>query len=191
MNRSVTSEDRRVARVIAVAALVAAVALAALAMFGSGGAYTVHAVFQNAGQLVKGNQVRVGGAPVGTITDIELDDQTQAVVTMKVDDDFAPLHTGTTATIRSTSLSGIANRYVSLTPGPNNNDRDRRRRPHRHRLDGRAGRPRRALQHARPEDAQGPRERHPRVGHLVRGRRPGGERRHQVLRAVPEQLDST
>jgi phospholipid/cholesterol/gamma-HCH transport system substrate-binding protein len=111
-----------VARVIAIAALVAAVALAALAMFGGGSSYTVHAVFQNAGQLVKGNEVRVGGSPVGTITDIDLDDQANAVVTMKVNDDFAPLHQGTTATIRTTSLSGIANRYVSLTPGPNNGD---------------------------------------------------------------------
>jgi len=109
-----------VARVIAVAALVAAVALAALAMFGNGGSYKVHAVFQNAGQLVKGNEVRVGGSPVGTITDIELDESAQAVVTMDIkDEDLAPLHTGTTATIRATSLSGIANRYVSLQPGPN------------------------------------------------------------------------
>ncbi|HEX3278305.1 MAG TPA: MlaD family protein [Thermoleophilaceae bacterium] len=91
-------------------------------MFGGGSSYTVHAVFQNAGQLVKGNEVRVGGSPVGTITDIDLDDQANAVVTMKVNDDFAPLHQGTTATIRTTSLSGIANRYVSLTPGPNNGD---------------------------------------------------------------------
>ena len=41
---------------------------------------------------------------------------------MEVDDDFAPLHAGTTATIRATSLSGIANRYVSLKPGPNSDD---------------------------------------------------------------------
>ena len=38
---------------------------------------------------------------------------------MEVDDDVAPLHEGTTATIRASSLSGIANRYVSLKPGPN------------------------------------------------------------------------
>ena len=41
---------------------------------------------------------------------------------MEVDEDLAPLHEGTTATIRATSLSGIANRYVSLKPGPNNAD---------------------------------------------------------------------
>jgi phospholipid/cholesterol/gamma-HCH transport system substrate-binding protein len=111
-----------VARVVAVAALVAAVALAALALFGGGSKYTVHAVFDNAGQLVKGNEVRVGGRSVGTITDIGLDDQANAVVTMKVDEDIAPLHQGTTATIRTTSLSGIANRYISLAPGPNNGD---------------------------------------------------------------------
>ena len=31
-----------------------------------------------------------------------------------------PLHEGTTAVIRATSLSGVANHYVSLTPGANN-----------------------------------------------------------------------
>ena len=142
------------ARVLAVAALVAAVALVALAMFGDGGAYKVKAVFENAGQLVQGNQVRVGGQPVGTIAEIELDDQAKAVVTMEVDDDFAPLHEGTTATIRATSLSGIANRYVSLKPGPNSGDEIE---------DGgqigaddttRAGGPRRALQHARRQDTR-------------------------------------
>jgi phospholipid/cholesterol/gamma-HCH transport system substrate-binding protein len=107
------------ARVIAVAALVVAVALAALAMFGGGDSYRVKAVFQNAGQLVNGNEVRVGGQPVGRITDIDLDETAQAIVTMEIEDDLAPLHRGTRATIRSTSLSGIANRYVSVQPGPN------------------------------------------------------------------------
>jgi phospholipid/cholesterol/gamma-HCH transport system substrate-binding protein len=107
-----------VARVLAVAAVVAAVALVALAMFGGGGSYRVKATFQNAGQLVRGNAVQVGGGVVGEITDIELDDSAQAVVTMELDDEVAPLHQGTEATIRATSLSGVASRYVSLQPGP-------------------------------------------------------------------------
>jgi phospholipid/cholesterol/gamma-HCH transport system substrate-binding protein len=102
-----------------VAALVAAVVLAALAMFGDGESYKVRAVFDSAGQLVTGNEVRVGGRPIGKIEDIDLDNSAQAVVTMEIEDDLAPLHEGTTATIRATSLSGIANRYVSLDPGPN------------------------------------------------------------------------
>ncbi len=102
------------------AALVVAVAVIALALFGGGGDYKVKAVFQSGGQLVNGGEVRVGGSPVGTISDITLNENSEAVVTMGVDKDFAPLHEGTTATIRATSLSGIANRYVSLAPGPNN-----------------------------------------------------------------------
>jgi phospholipid/cholesterol/gamma-HCH transport system substrate-binding protein len=39
---------------------------------------------------------------------------------MSLEKDFGDLHRGTTATIRSNSLSGIANRYVSLAPGPDN-----------------------------------------------------------------------
>jgi phospholipid/cholesterol/gamma-HCH transport system substrate-binding protein len=108
--------------VIAIAALVAAIALLALAMFGGSGGYRVDAVFESAGQLVNGNEVRVGGATIGTIEDIELNEAAQAVVTMEIDDEFAPLHEGTQATIRATSLSGIANRYISLQPGPNSSD---------------------------------------------------------------------
>ncbi len=89
-------------------------------MFGGGNGYKVKVVFLNAGQLVKGNPVLVGGGKVGSVNDIELDNNAQAVVTLKVNDDYAPLHQGTSATIRATSLSGIANRYVSLQPGPNN-----------------------------------------------------------------------
>ena len=89
-------------------------------MFGGADGYKVKAVFLNAGQLVPGNPVQVGGGKIGTVDEIELNDQSQAVVTLKVDDDFGRLHEGTTATIRATSLSGIANRYVSLQPGPNN-----------------------------------------------------------------------
>ena len=74
------------ARILALAALIAAVALAALAMFGGSDPYRVKAVFQNAGQLVPGNEVRVGGQPIGSISDIELDDSANAIVTMEVGD---------------------------------------------------------------------------------------------------------
>ena len=36
-----------------------------------------------------------------------------------------PLREGTSAVIRQTSLSGVANRYIALTPGPNNDGRPR------------------------------------------------------------------
>jgi len=107
-------------RAVALAALIVAVALLALALLGGGGGYRVKAVFQDAGQLVPGNEVRIGGAPVGTISEIELDRSARAVITLEVEDDVAPLREGTTATIRATSLVGVANRYVSLTPGPAN-----------------------------------------------------------------------
>ena len=108
-----------VARFIALAAVLAAAVLIALLMFGGDGGYRVTAVFENAGQLVKGNQVRVGGRPIGTVEKIGLDDRSRAVVELKVDDELAPLHAGTRATIRTPSLAGIANRFVALQPGPN------------------------------------------------------------------------
>jgi phospholipid/cholesterol/gamma-HCH transport system substrate-binding protein len=76
-------------------------------------------VFENAGQLVKGGEVQVGGKRIGSITDLALTEDKQAQITIKVNDDVAPLHEGTTAVLRATSLSGAANRYIALTPGPN------------------------------------------------------------------------
>jgi phospholipid/cholesterol/gamma-HCH transport system substrate-binding protein len=101
-------------------AIAGAIVLVALLMFGGSDRYTVTATFENAGQLVKGNQVQVGGNAVGSISDIALGDNGQAEIELQVDGGLAPLHEGTTATIRATSLSGVANRYVSLKPGPDN-----------------------------------------------------------------------
>src|SRR3954454_19462209 len=88
-------------------------------MFGGGSGYTVTATFVNAGQLVKGNYVEVAGRPVGKVKSIELTGAGQARVKLSVGSGFDPLHEGTTAVIRASSLSGIANRYVELHPGPN------------------------------------------------------------------------
>ena len=70
---------------------------------------------------MKGDDVQVGGRPIGSVKDISLTDNNLARVKVAVGGAYAPLHAGTTAIVRATSLSGIANRYVALTPGPNSN----------------------------------------------------------------------
>ncbi len=89
-------------------------------MFGADGGTTYHLRLQNASQLVQGNQVQIAGKKVGNITDIELSDNNEANITIKVEDEFAPLHQGTKAIVRVVSLPSIANRNISLAPGPNN-----------------------------------------------------------------------
>src|SRR4051794_5114096 len=88
-------------------------------MFSGSSAYTVTATFDNAGQLVKGNYVEVAGRAVGKVKSIQLDDHARARVKLTVGSGFDPLHQGTSAVIRASSLSGIANRYIELHPGPN------------------------------------------------------------------------
>jgi phospholipid/cholesterol/gamma-HCH transport system substrate-binding protein len=106
------------ARVAAIVALaIGVVALAIVYLSGNGGhQYTL--IFQNASQLVPDNQVLIGGSPVGSVESIELSDENLAEVHVEVSQE---LHEGTTAVIRATSLSGVANHYISISPGPNSN----------------------------------------------------------------------
>jgi phospholipid/cholesterol/gamma-HCH transport system substrate-binding protein len=103
----------RTARIATIAALgVAAIGIYTV-LFG-GDQYKVTAQFENASQLVEGNQVAVAGLRAGSVASIELGPRDTAVVELEIDDEYAPLHEGTIATIRQESLSGIANRYVAL-----------------------------------------------------------------------------
>ena len=96
--RGANTAALRLARALSVAALVAAVAVVAVLVLSGGSSYRVHALFQDAGQLVKGDRVLVGGVTIGEVSDITLDDHSQAVVTLKINDgDFHPLHDGTRA----------------------------------------------------------------------------------------------
>jgi phospholipid/cholesterol/gamma-HCH transport system substrate-binding protein len=105
-------------RGLAIGALAVAAVVAVLLLTGSSKhEYTL--VFQSAGQLVKDNDVQIGGRRIGRVAEIKLSDKNLAEVRIQVDEPYAPLHAGTTATIRSGSLSGVANRYISLSPGPN------------------------------------------------------------------------
>ncbi len=110
-----------VARGAALGALLLVVAIVVIVLLGGGGGQQYKLVFETAGQLVRGNDVQIGGRRVGGVDDIKLTDDNQAEVTITVEEPYAPLHEGTTATIRLSSLSSVANRYIALTPGANSN----------------------------------------------------------------------
>lgn len=109
-------------RIAAMVAMVSCVALVAITLLGGGGSsqrFRLKAV--NAAQLVKGDLVKVGGVRAGIVESIDLGSDNQAEISIRVDDtDILPLHEGTRAEIRLSSLSSVAGRYVSLLPGPNN-----------------------------------------------------------------------
>ena len=154
-----------------------------------GGDYIVKARFQNAAQLVKGNLVQTGGAPIGTVKTIDLTDDGQAEVTMKLQDDYAPLRRGTLATIRQASLSGVANRYIDLRMAPAERREDPRRRRPRAGRDDHGRRPRPALQHLRPADAQGALRRHPRLRGAGQGPGQAVQRGHRLPQPVARRLE--
>jgi phospholipid/cholesterol/gamma-HCH transport system substrate-binding protein len=92
-----------------------AVAALAIVLVGSGDEYKVKARFVNAAQLVKGDNVQVAGAPIGSVSDIKLTEDGHAEIELSITDDrYQPLHVGTQAIVRQASLSGVANRYVDL-----------------------------------------------------------------------------
>jgi phospholipid/cholesterol/gamma-HCH transport system substrate-binding protein len=108
-----------IARVLGVGALVAAIALVAAVLLGGDDGHTYKLRFETGGQLVPGNEVLVGGQRFGLVDSIELTEANQAEVEITTED---PIREGTQAVIRATSLSGVANHYVSLTLGPDNAD---------------------------------------------------------------------
>ena len=102
----------------AVAVLAAILVVVLVLVLAGGGPYSVKADFVTASQLVKGNAVKVSGNTIGSVGDISLTDDGKARVTLNIDGEgYHPLRRGTRATIRQTSLSGVANRYVDLQLG--------------------------------------------------------------------------
>jgi phospholipid/cholesterol/gamma-HCH transport system substrate-binding protein len=81
--------------------------------------YDLKANLPNAAQLVKGFEVRIGGARVGVISDIEAkrraDGSSYAEITMKLDKEVEPLPAHSTLLVRPRSAVGL--KYVELTPG--------------------------------------------------------------------------
>ena len=93
------------ARPAAIGALALVVLIVAYLVLAGGGGTTYHIEFAEADQLVRGDQVQVGGVPVGSITGIELTKDDKALITIHIENSLAPLHEGTTAEVRVPSLS--------------------------------------------------------------------------------------
>jgi phospholipid/cholesterol/gamma-HCH transport system substrate-binding protein len=104
------------ARIAALAGLAVVVIVLGIVIFGGGGGHKYKLVFQNAAQLVPDNQVLIGGQAVGSVESIGLTDDNLAEIEVSSEQQ---LHEGSTAVIRATSLSGVANHYISISPGPN------------------------------------------------------------------------
>lgn len=81
---------------------------------GSGDGYTVDVVLPAATNLVKGSEVEIDGATAGRVKELQTRDG-KAVVTVALEDDYAPLHDGTTARVSYKALLG--ERILELFPG--------------------------------------------------------------------------
>ena len=107
-----------IGRVAALAALVIAVGAVAIILLGGGSGYQIKAIFENASQIVTGDQVEVAGNSVGSVSSIALTPDGRAELTLSINNSqFTPLHKGTEAIIRQPGLSSIAARYVDLYLG--------------------------------------------------------------------------
>jgi phospholipid/cholesterol/gamma-HCH transport system substrate-binding protein len=115
---------------------IAAGALCGTAFLGIGSAsHTISACFQDVdglvgGGTVGGNEVRIGGVQVGTVSAVDVgsqgnnshpdcDTSSTAYVTMSIDAAHWPLHAGTTVAVVPKGV--LSNVYVAVTPGPAQN----------------------------------------------------------------------
>src|SRR4051794_26955215 len=109
---------RRRTRMLAFGALaLALVAIAAVLLTGdSSRQYRV--MMENAGQLVPGDLVRIGGVQAGTVKGLELTPDGQAVVTVAIGRSWGRLHAGTVVTVRASGIATVTGRFVDISPGP-------------------------------------------------------------------------
>jgi phospholipid/cholesterol/gamma-HCH transport system substrate-binding protein len=99
--------------------LLGAAAATGVTIFQRSRPYEVTAYVLSAAQVVPGNDVVMGGVPVGHVSAVAIAPDTTgpgvgAQVTMQLEQRYAPLHRGTRVTIRPKGLLG--NMFVELTP---------------------------------------------------------------------------
>jgi phospholipid/cholesterol/gamma-HCH transport system substrate-binding protein len=107
-----------IGRMAALAALLLALVAVGIILLAGGSSYQVKAIFQNASQIVTGDQVEVAGNSVGTVSNIALTPDGRAQLTLTINSSqYTPLHEGTQAIIRQPGLSSVAARYIDLYMG--------------------------------------------------------------------------
>jgi virulence factor Mce-like protein len=109
---------RRLASIAAflIAALVAVGLGATGSSRGAATSYEVRAIFDNAAFAVPGEDVRIAGAPVGSISSLDVTAGKKAAVTIAINNaSFVPFHDNATCAIRPQSL--IGEKYVDCQPG--------------------------------------------------------------------------
>src|SRR3954463_9883021 len=104
---------KRVASVLLLLALGAAAVLTAGA--GDGGSYKVRAIFDNAGFVIPGEDVKVAGVKVGKVDSLDVTPDFKAAVVLAIDDPaYQDFRRDATCIIRPQSL--IGERFVECAP---------------------------------------------------------------------------
>ena len=89
-----------------------------LLVAGAGDSRRYRVMMENAGQLVPGDVVRIGGVPAGTVKGLDLTPDGQAQVDIAIAKSWGRLHAGTTVTVRASGIATVTGRYVDISPGP-------------------------------------------------------------------------
>jgi phospholipid/cholesterol/gamma-HCH transport system substrate-binding protein len=105
---------RRVALAACMAAL-AAVVLLAISAGGSSGSYTVRAIFDDAGNIISGENVKIDGVKVGTVGSVTATPQAKAAVVLNITNPgFNDFRADATCTVRPQAL--IGEKFVDCLP---------------------------------------------------------------------------
>ena len=96
-------------------ATLVAVVLLATAAGGSNGAYNVRAIFDDAGNLISGENVKIAGVKVGTVSSVTPTPQGKAAIVLNIENPgFKDFRSDASCTIRPQSL--IGEKYVDCLP---------------------------------------------------------------------------
>jgi phospholipid/cholesterol/gamma-HCH transport system substrate-binding protein len=99
----------------ACAAALVVVVLLATAAGGSNGGYSVRAIFDDAGNLISGENVKIGGVKVGTVSSVTPTPQAKAAIVLSIENPgFQDFRSDASCTISPESL--IGEKYVDCRP---------------------------------------------------------------------------